>query len=99
MLAGTGIGIAGVDDNGLGSALSDARDADLDRRGAHLVGREHTSNGGGHFRYDEREVTLFAFVRTFASAEAFDVAKNAMVKRSVGSPSEGLASFMGGACQ
>src|SRR5207244_2234721 len=77
LLAGTGVGIAGVDYNGLGSALSYPRDANFDGRGAHLISREHARDGCGDFGYDEREVALFAFVRAFASPEAFDVAKHA----------------------
>ena len=54
-----------------------ALDADLDRRGASLVGGEHAGHRGRRFRDDEREVALAALVRAFAGAEAFDVAKDA----------------------
>jgi hypothetical protein len=76
LLAGAGIGIAGVDDNCLGAAFFHALDADLDGRRAGLVGGEHAGHGGGGFGDDECKVALVPLVRAFAGAKAFDVAKD-----------------------
>ena len=54
-----------------------ARDANFHRRGANLVGREHARRRWPAFGNDQRQVALLAFVRAFAGAEPFDVAKNA----------------------
>ena len=77
LLAGAGIGVAGVGDDRLGAALLHALDADLHGRGAGLVGGEHAGHGGRRLGDDERQVALLALVRAFAGAEAFDVAKDA----------------------
>ena len=77
LLAGAGIGVAGIDDDGARGSLFHALDANFHRRGANLVGREHAGDGRRHFGNDEREVALLSLVRAFARAEAFDVAKHA----------------------
>ena len=77
LFAGAGVGVAGIDDECLRTATPYSLDADLHRRGADLIGREHAGDGRGHFGNDEREVALPALLRTFAGAEAFDVAEHA----------------------
>ena len=84
LLAGAGIGIAGVDDNRPGAALLHALDADFNGRGAGLVSGEHAGHGGGRLRYNKTKVTLLALVRAFAGAEAFDVAKDAGGSKALG---------------
>ena len=58
-------------------ALLHALDANFHRRGANLIRREHAGDGRRRFGNDQREVAFLAFVRAFAGAEPFDVAKNA----------------------
>ena len=77
MFAGAGVGIAGIDHDGLGGSLFHAPDTNLHRRGANLVGGEHARHGRRRLGNDERKVALLALLRTFAGAEAFDVAKYA----------------------
>ena len=64
-------------DDRAGHAAFDPLDANFYRRGANLIRRECASNGCGRFGNDQREVRFQRFVRTFARAKAFDVAKNA----------------------
>ena len=84
MLAGAGVGVAGIHDDDLRRAFLHALDADFHRRGANLVGREHAGDGRGRFGDDQREVALLAFVRAFAGAELFDVAKHAAGEKAFG---------------
>ena len=77
LLAGAGVGVARVHDDGLSRAAFDALDANLYWSGANLIRREHACDGRGHFRYYQREVELFALLRTFAGAETFDVTEHA----------------------
>ena len=74
--AGTGVGVAGVDDDGLGHAPLHAWHADFHRRGANLIGGEKSGGCRGHFGDDQREIALPAFVGTSAGAEPFDVTKH-----------------------
>jgi hypothetical protein len=74
---GAGVGVAGIDDDGLGSGFLYAGNADFDRRGADLAGGKQTGHGRGHFGKNDGEVAFLAFVRAFTGAEALDVAENA----------------------
>src|SRR6266700_2950364 len=74
--AGAGVGVARVDDDGLGAAFSYARRTQLHWRRANLVGGEGACDRGRHLRHDKRQVALPAFVRAFAGADALDVAKH-----------------------
>jgi len=75
--ASAGVGVAGVDDDGLGLPLPHTRHADFDRRGAYLVGREKPCDRGGHFGDDQCEVALPSLVGTFAGAKPLDVTEHA----------------------
>jgi len=77
LLAGAGIGVAGVNYDCLSASSFHAFDADFNRRGAGLVSGEHAGHGAGRLRDNESKVALFPLVRAFAGAEAFDVAKDA----------------------
>ena len=60
LLAGAGVGVAGIHDDGLRLARLHALDANLHRRGANLIRREHAGDRRRHFGHDEREVALLA---------------------------------------
>src|SRR5882724_4331533 len=76
LFAGAGIGITGVNHDGPAAAFFCTVDTDLHWRGANLVRGEHSSNSRGHIRNDKCQIALLSFVRAFAGAEAFDIAKH-----------------------
>ena len=71
--AGTGVGVAGVDDHRLSVAIGDVVHAKFHRRGANLIGGKHSRRLGRHLGDDDREVALAPFVAALAGAEAFDI--------------------------
>ena len=50
--------------------------ADLNRRGADLVGGEHPGDGRRHFRNDQAQIALLSLFGTFAGSKALDIAKH-----------------------
>ena len=74
--AGAGVGVAGIDHHGARAPALDLRRAPLDRRGANLVGGKRTGHRGGRIGNDQGQIAFLAFVRAFAGAESFDVAKD-----------------------
>ncbi len=75
-IAGAGVGVSRVNDDGLGCAVGDAFHADFDGCGADLVGGEHACGRGGGGGSDDGEVAFWSFGGAFAGAEALDIAED-----------------------
>ena len=72
-----GVRISRIHDDDLRHSAFHAFDTNFHRRGADLVRREHSGDGRGRFGNNERKVALLSFIRAFARAKSFDVAKHA----------------------
>ena len=77
LLAGAGVGVAGIDDDGLRVPFFIAPTQTFTGAAQTWLVVNIPATVAGRFGNDQREVALLAFVRAFAGAEAFDVAKNA----------------------
>jgi len=76
LFSGARICVSGVHNNGAREILRGALRTDYYWRGTDLITRKHSCNGRGNVGDNQRQIMFPSFLRAFARADFFDVAKH-----------------------